>query len=174
MEGSRSTRREPTHTRGEHTNSTQKGPRWGSNLEPSRCEAMVLTTTPPCSPSCFYFMTNQPAETTVKQISICGWFHPDSPLLLNKNQNIFMDPQLLYISLLCHMMLRQKQMHSWRTERQLNTQWRLLMETLSADSCVSNPLILSNNTVLLLIRRTPHCSVVMVFPSAVSCLFLQL
>jgi len=33
--GSWSTRREPTHTRGEHKNSTQKGPRWGSNLEPS-------------------------------------------------------------------------------------------------------------------------------------------
>ena len=50
MGGSRSTWREPTHTRGEHANSTQKGPRWGLNLEPSRCEAMVLTTTPPCSP----------------------------------------------------------------------------------------------------------------------------
>ena len=48
--GSRSTRREPMHTRGEHANSTQKGPRWGSNLEPSHCEATVLTTTPPCSP----------------------------------------------------------------------------------------------------------------------------
>ena len=46
--GSRSTRREPTYTRGEHANSTQKGPRWGSNLEPSHCEATVLTTTPPC------------------------------------------------------------------------------------------------------------------------------
>jgi len=48
--GSRRTRREPTQTRGEHANSTQKGPRWGSNLDPSRCEATVLTTTPPCSP----------------------------------------------------------------------------------------------------------------------------
>jgi len=47
--GSRSTRREPTHTRGEHANSTQKGPRRGSNLEPSHCEVTVLTTTPPRS-----------------------------------------------------------------------------------------------------------------------------
>ena len=47
--GSRSTRREPTHTRGEHANSTQKGHKRGSNLEPSHCEATVLTTTPPCS-----------------------------------------------------------------------------------------------------------------------------
>ena len=36
--GSRSTRREPTHTRGEHANSTQKGPSLELNLEPSRCE----------------------------------------------------------------------------------------------------------------------------------------
>ena len=50
----RSTRREPTHTWGEHANSTQKGPSQKLNLEPSRCEAMVLTTTPPCSPGLFY------------------------------------------------------------------------------------------------------------------------
>jgi len=48
--GSQSTRREPTHTQGEHANSTQKSPRWGLNLEHSHCEATVLTTTPPCSP----------------------------------------------------------------------------------------------------------------------------
>ena len=35
----------------EHANSTQKGPSWELNLEPSCCEATVLTTTPPCSPS---------------------------------------------------------------------------------------------------------------------------
>jgi len=38
------------HTRGEHANSTQKGPSRDSNEEPSHCEAMVLNTTPPCSP----------------------------------------------------------------------------------------------------------------------------
>ena len=48
--GSQNTQREPTHTQGEQANSTLKGPRWGLNLEPSRCEATVLTTTPPCSP----------------------------------------------------------------------------------------------------------------------------
>ena len=48
--GSWSTQREPMHKWGEHANSTQKGPRWGLNLEPSRCEVTVLTTTPPCSP----------------------------------------------------------------------------------------------------------------------------
>ena len=42
--------REPTHTRGDYANSTQKSPRWGLNLEPSCCEATVLITTPPCSP----------------------------------------------------------------------------------------------------------------------------
>ena len=51
MGGSWSTRREPTHTRGEHANSTQKGPSQELNLEPSCCEATVLTTTPPCSPN---------------------------------------------------------------------------------------------------------------------------
>ena len=50
---SRSTRREPTYTRGEHVNSTQKGPSRELNPEPSRCEETVLTTTPPCSPSCW-------------------------------------------------------------------------------------------------------------------------
>jgi len=35
---------------GEHANSTQKSPSWDSNQEPSYCEAMVLTTTPPCNP----------------------------------------------------------------------------------------------------------------------------
>ena len=48
--GSQSTQREPTHSRGEHANSTQKGPSRELNLEPSCCEATVLTTTPPCSP----------------------------------------------------------------------------------------------------------------------------
>jgi len=48
--GSRSTRREPTHTRGERANSTQNGPSQELNLEPSRCEITVLTTTPPCCP----------------------------------------------------------------------------------------------------------------------------
>ena len=43
---------EPMHTWGEHANSTQKGPSWELNLEPSRCEATVLNTTPPCSPHC--------------------------------------------------------------------------------------------------------------------------
>jgi len=42
--------REPTHTQEEHANSTQKGPSQDSNLEPSSCEAVVLTTTPLCSP----------------------------------------------------------------------------------------------------------------------------
>ena len=37
------------HTRGEHANSTQKGPSWELNLEPSCCEATVLTTTLLCS-----------------------------------------------------------------------------------------------------------------------------
>uniref|UniRef100_A0A3P9B5A1 Uncharacterized protein n=1 Tax=Maylandia zebra TaxID=106582 RepID=A0A3P9B5A1_9CICH len=48
----RSTRREPTQTRGEHANSTQKDP--GLMLElnsgPSCCAATVLTTVPPCCP----------------------------------------------------------------------------------------------------------------------------
>uniref|UniRef100_A0A3P9DAM3 Protein kinase domain containing, cytoplasmic b n=1 Tax=Maylandia zebra TaxID=106582 RepID=A0A3P9DAM3_9CICH len=48
--GKRSTRREPTQTRGEHANSTQKDP--GLMLElnsgPSCCAATVLTTVPPC------------------------------------------------------------------------------------------------------------------------------
>jgi len=35
---------EATDALGEHANSTQKGPRWVLNLEPSRCEATVLTT----------------------------------------------------------------------------------------------------------------------------------
>jgi len=43
--GRRNTWREPTHTRGEHANSTQKGPSWESNLEPSCCEVTVLTNT---------------------------------------------------------------------------------------------------------------------------------
>jgi len=29
---------------------TQKGPSWELNLEPSCCEVMLLTTSPPCSP----------------------------------------------------------------------------------------------------------------------------
>ena len=49
MGGSRSTRREPTHARGEHADSTQKRPQVG--VEPSCYEATVLTTTPSCSPS---------------------------------------------------------------------------------------------------------------------------
>jgi len=49
VRGSRSTWREPMHTQEEHANPTQKGPK-ASNLEPSCCEAAVLTTTPPCSP----------------------------------------------------------------------------------------------------------------------------
>ena len=42
--------REATHTQGEHANTTQKGPSWDSNQEPSCCEATVLTTTTLCSP----------------------------------------------------------------------------------------------------------------------------
>jgi len=34
----------------EHANYTQTGPSWELNLEPSSCEATILTTTPPCSP----------------------------------------------------------------------------------------------------------------------------
>ncbi len=60
--GSRSTRREPTQTRGEHANSSQKGYRTqnptdvgqadpDSNPRPSCCEATVLTNEPPCCPS---------------------------------------------------------------------------------------------------------------------------
>jgi len=49
LDGGR-TWREPTHTQGEHANSTQKGPSRELNLEPSCCEATLLTTTPPCSP----------------------------------------------------------------------------------------------------------------------------
>ena len=41
----------PMHSRGEHVNSTRKIPSWESNLEPSCCEVMMLTTTPPCSPN---------------------------------------------------------------------------------------------------------------------------
>ena len=44
---SQRTWREPMHTRGEHANSTQLSRSQESNLEPSRCEATVLTTTPP-------------------------------------------------------------------------------------------------------------------------------
>ena len=47
--GSQSTWREPSHTWGEHANTTQKGPNQESNLKPVCCEAMVLATTPPCS-----------------------------------------------------------------------------------------------------------------------------
>jgi len=47
--GSRSTQREPTHTRVVHANSSRE-----LNLEPSRCEATVLTTTPPCSPHLYF------------------------------------------------------------------------------------------------------------------------
>ena len=43
------TQREPTHTRGEHANSTQKEP--VGILPGTLCCEMVLTTTPPCSPS---------------------------------------------------------------------------------------------------------------------------
>uniref|UniRef100_A0A669DAA6 Metalloendopeptidase n=1 Tax=Oreochromis niloticus TaxID=8128 RepID=A0A669DAA6_ORENI len=48
--GSRSTRREPTQTRGEHANSTQKDPGLMVELNsgPSCCAATVLTTVPPC------------------------------------------------------------------------------------------------------------------------------
>ena len=53
MGGSRSTRRETTHTQEEHAN-----PRWGLNQEPSRCEATVLTTTPPCSPLVYQIFWN--------------------------------------------------------------------------------------------------------------------
>ena len=42
MGGSWNTRRESTHTRGEHANSTQKDPSWDSNQEFSCCEATVL------------------------------------------------------------------------------------------------------------------------------------
>jgi len=45
---SRSTRREPTHTRGEHANSTQKGLKGGDrtwNLEPSHCDGANHHTT---------------------------------------------------------------------------------------------------------------------------------
>ena len=95
--GSRSTRREPTHTRGEHTNSTQKGPRWGSNLEPSRCEAMVLTTTPPCSPhrACPYqFETTSLSnlypflKTKLLQLPQAGWILP-------VYRNLLIKPQIL-------------------------------------------------------------------------------
>jgi len=62
--GSWSTRREPTQTRGEHANSTQKGPRRGSNPEPSRCEATVLTTTPLCSPSLIHVSEKKKTQKT--------------------------------------------------------------------------------------------------------------
>jgi len=43
---------ERTHAlQGEHENSTQKGPSRELNLEPSHCEATVLTTIPPYSPA---------------------------------------------------------------------------------------------------------------------------
>jgi len=68
MGGSCSTCREPTHTRGEHANSTQKG--WDSNQEPSCCEATVLTTTPMCSPVSLYShqakLTYQPYASLMK------------------------------------------------------------------------------------------------------------
>ncbi|KAK3563588.1 hypothetical protein QTP86_031457 [Hemibagrus guttatus] len=35
---------------GEHANSTHTWRRWGSNPQPWRCEANVLTTKPPCPP----------------------------------------------------------------------------------------------------------------------------
>ena len=50
--GSQNTRREPTHTRGKH-----------ANLEPSCCEATVLTTTPPCSPKKQTFTPNYHDKT---------------------------------------------------------------------------------------------------------------
>src|SRR4029434_75298 len=53
--GNRSTRSKPTQARGEHANSTQKGPgtTWkdqDANPGPSCCEETVLTTEPPCCP----------------------------------------------------------------------------------------------------------------------------
>ncbi len=50
--GSWSTQRKPTQARGEHANSTLKGPSRpvGSNPEPSCCEVTVLATAPPCRP----------------------------------------------------------------------------------------------------------------------------
>src|SRR4029434_4322139 len=53
--GKRSTRSKPTQARGEHANSTQKGPGTTSHDQdsspgPSRRETTVLTTEPPCCP----------------------------------------------------------------------------------------------------------------------------
>src|SRR4029434_9658526 len=53
--GNRSTWSKPTQARGEHANSTQKGPgtTWkdrDANPGPSCCEATGLTTEPPCCP----------------------------------------------------------------------------------------------------------------------------
>ena len=48
-DGNRRTQKEPTQTRAEHANSTQKGPNGNSNQEPFPCEVTVLTTTPLCS-----------------------------------------------------------------------------------------------------------------------------
>src|SRR4029434_1551844 len=59
--GNRSTRSNPTQARGEHANSTHKGPGttwkdWDANPVPSCCEATVLTTEPPCCPRYSYII----------------------------------------------------------------------------------------------------------------------
>ena len=77
--GCRSTWREPTHTGGEHANSTQKGPSWELNLELSRCEVTVVTTTPPCSPrinnifsqrEVFIYFSSLDYHATIRDIQI--------------------------------------------------------------------------------------------------------
>ena len=83
--------REATHTRGAH--STQKG----LNLEPSCCEATVLTTTPPCSlydkvwckvtliycslysPFCIWLSRLRPSSCVEVNILPCPSRKPHSP-----------------------------------------------------------------------------------------------
>ena len=66
----------PERTRGAHAKPIQKGPRWGSNLEPCHCEATVLTTTPPTTMRDF---TPPLSQTTSDQFRIPN--KPNLPVL---------------------------------------------------------------------------------------------
>uniref|UniRef100_A0A3B4HC53 Stonustoxin-like helical domain-containing protein n=1 Tax=Pundamilia nyererei TaxID=303518 RepID=A0A3B4HC53_9CICH len=80
----RSTRREPTQTRGEHANSTQKDPGLTVELNsgPSCCAATVLTTVPPCwhpicsviSSSCSVLVPQGGSRVYSRRYqTVCGW-----------------------------------------------------------------------------------------------------
>jgi len=103
--GSWSTRWEPTHTRGEHANSTQKG--WESNLEPSGCESKVLTTTPPCSPRTLHDEKNQNTDhdKASSEYTMCGTFFMSGEAIFKMQLVIENKYHYFYLHisfLLCH------------------------------------------------------------------------